>query len=208
MIVEKVKPLHANIPDPKFRDGSHRMDHQNWVKAGNVRASFNIRHDGSAIYLEYYVKEEQVRAVNSGYNSPVWEDSCVEFFFALDGEDENYYNFEFNAIGTVLGAYGKNRNERSWLQESSLEQIEVLPSLGRQPIGFIDRFTSWTLWVRIPVSVLSFSQIGDLSDRDGHGNFYKCGDKLKQPHFLSWKPVLSPTPDFHLPRFFGQLSFM
>jgi hypothetical protein len=62
--------------------------------------------------------------------------------------------------------------------------------------------------VSIPVQVLSFSGINDLSGMDAHGNFYKCGDKLKQPHFLSWKPVVLPSPDFHQPRFFGQLSFL
>jgi hypothetical protein len=62
--------------------------------------------------------------------------------------------------------------------------------------------------VRIPVEVLTFSHIDTLTGIDAHANFYKCGDKLKQPHFLSWKQVVLPSPDFHQPRFFGQLSFL
>ena len=36
-------------------------------------------------------------------------------------------------------------------------------------------------------------------------NIYKCGDKTAHPHFLSWSPVGTPSPDFHRPEFFGEL---
>lgn len=203
MIVEKIAgqtlaPIKAE----------HSISHQNWVEAAQVSAAFSISHDGSSIYLIYHVTEDQVRAINTEYNSAVWDDSCVEFFLSLETDGENYYNFEFNAIGTVLGAYGKNRNQREWLSESLLSQVQTAPSLGRQVIESLEETTSWTLQVRIPVQVLNFSGVKDLSGMDGHANFYKCGDKLKQPHFLSWKPVILPSPDFHQPRFFGQLSFL
>lgn len=206
MIVEKIKD--PGFPSAHIEAGPFKLDHQNWVTVDQVRASFDIKHDGSSIYLWYVVEEDHVRAVNTSFNSPVWEDSCVEFFFSLSGDKEHYYNFEFNAIGTVLGAFGKDRNERTWIPSPLLAQIETHPSLGRDPIESIENLTSWNLQVRIPVSVLNFSEIKDLSGEDGYGNFYKCGDKLKQPHYLSWKPVLNPTPDFHLPRYFGQLSFI
>ena len=187
---------------------SHELLHRNWVKADHVKVEFRIVHDGANFYLAYTVEEEQVRGVNSGYNSPVWEDSCVEFFFSLKGDEKNYYNFEFNAIGAVLGAYGPDRHSRNSLDLSLLKQIETNPSLGKDPVGTIDSPTTWSLFVKIPVSILRFNEISDLSGRDGHANFYKCGDMLDQPHFISWKPVVTPTPDFHTPRFFGQLSFM
>ncbi len=37
-------------------------------------------------------------------------------------------------------------------------------------------------------------------------NVYKCGDNLSKPHFLSWNPIHHPTPNFHLPEFFGTLE--
>jgi len=203
MLIEKIDTESTFSP----KKGEHTLAHQNWVEAGNVKVSFSIRHDGRSIYLFYQVEEPQVRAVNTSFNSSVWEDSCVEFFLSLDG-DENYYNFEINAIGTVLGAYGPDRNQREWLPESLLSKVETFPSLGREIIINLDETTSWSLKVRIPLEVLTFSGITDLSGMDGHGNFYKCGDKLKHPHFLSWKPVILPSPDFHQPRFFGQLSFL
>ncbi len=38
-------------------------------------------------------------------------------------------------------------------------------------------------------------------------NFYKCGDELQTPHFLSWNPIEIEKPDFHRPDFFGTLRF-
>lgn len=38
-------------------------------------------------------------------------------------------------------------------------------------------------------------------------NFYKCGDELQTPHFLSWNPINIEKPDFHRPDFFGSLEF-
>jgi len=47
----------------------------------------------------------------------------------------------------------------------------------------------------------------DWSGLKAKVNLYKCGDKLSQPHFLSWKPIAAPKPDFHLPEFFEQIKF-
>jgi hypothetical protein len=207
IIVEKISGPQQGLKPFRRNRGKHAIGHKNWIKSDHVHVSFDIEHDGKNIYLTYYVKEPQVRAVNTMFNSPVWEDSCVEFFFSLKGDESNYYNFEINAIGTVLGAYGKDRNERTWLPSAKLEKIETKPSLGRDPFDLVDAPTDWNLWVRIPIEVLAFSKITDISGADGYANFYKCGDKLKEPHYLSWNPVLSPQPDFHLPRYFGHISF-
>ena len=37
-------------------------------------------------------------------------------------------------------------------------------------------------------------------------NFYKCADKTKQPHYLSWQPIPLPQPNFHCPQFFGEIE--
>jgi hypothetical protein len=39
------------------------------------------------------------------------------------------------------------------------------------------------------------------------GNFYKCGDELSVPHFVSWTKINTPNPSFHVPECFGGLEF-
>ena len=186
---------------------THSISHPNWVDVEDINVSFTIAHDGRNIYLSYRVEEPQIRAVNTEFNSPVWEDSCVEFFFSPAGNQEYYYNFEFNAIGTVLCGYGKDRHQREHLPDSVLTQVETIPSLGKEPIGRIWGEKTWDLQVKIPKEVLVFSKIENLSGLKAKGNFYKCGDKLEKPHYLSWEPVRTQNPNFHLPEHFGQLSF-
>jgi hypothetical protein len=185
----------------------HSIGHRNWVDVEDIKASFTIGHDGSNIYLHYQVDEPQVRAVNTAFNSPVWEDSCVEFFFSPGADKGYYYNFEFNAIGTILCGYGKHRDQREHLPEQILSKVVTVPSLGKHPIAGIWGETHWELQVKIPLEVLVFNKIEHLSGLSAKGNFYKCGDKLEQAHYLSWKPVQTSHPDFHLPVHFGPLSF-
>lgn len=199
MIVPRISCAIEN--DPK-----QKIDHPNWVRVKDVRAYFDISHRGSTILLKFLVLEPQVRAVNTEYNSAVWEDSCVEFFISLEG-DKNYYNFEINAIGTILGAYGPDRHQRDFLPPGILELIEVEASLGRKAFKNLEGSVQWELDIVLPVKAFCYHSIYDIAGNSARGNFYKCGDKLDKPHFLSWNPVLSKEPDFHLPEFFAPLEF-
>lgn len=190
------------------RDGNSlpTINHANWVPARQTRVSFDIKHRGSSILLKYIVEEPQVRAVNTAYNSPVWEDSCVEFFISLEG-DSSYYNFEFNAIGAVLGAYGPDRNQREQIPEETLKLIHTKPSLGREIIENREGKIKWELDIILPVLAFCHHDVKDIASTRARANFYKCGDKLKKPHYLSWEAVHSIKPDFHQPSWFGDLIF-
>ncbi len=37
------------------------------------------------------------------------------------------------------------------------------------------------------------------------GNLNKCASATSAPHYLSWNPIDTPTPDFHRPEFFGKI---
>ena len=45
---------------------------------------------------------------------------------------------------------------------------------------------SWELALVIPASSFFAHQLKDFNHMEATGNFYKCGDKLETPHFLSW----------------------
>lgn len=186
--------------------GLPTLNHRNWVEAPDVHVEFDMHHRGTSILFKFRVREPQIRAVHTGYNAPVWKDSCVEFFFS-PGDDPNYYNFEFNAIGALLGAYGPDRQHREPIPEEILELIQTTPSLGGDPIENLTGRLSWELDIVLPVKVFHHHRITDIADTRGRGNLYKCGDDLDQPHYLSWMPVQTDDPDFHRPEFFGELEF-
>ena len=162
---------------------------------------FSIAHIGRYILLKYYVEEAHLRCVHVDINAPVYEDSCVEFFIAFD--EAGYYNLEFNCIGTALVGYGKDRANRWLLDTSLICQIVYEAKLSNEKEGTYN----WELMLMIPVQIFAYHSIHSFSGLTGKANFYKCGDLTKQPHYLSWKPIVSLKPDFHLPQFFGTLVF-
>jgi hypothetical protein len=77
----------------------------------------------------------------------------------------------------------------------------------REAFGTEEGDFTWTLTVAVPIEAFSLSPVTALSGRTLRANFYKCGDELPTPHFLSWSPIKTPKPSFHEPRFFGDLFF-
>lgn len=161
--------------------------------------------NGPEILLNFSVWEEFTRAVCAHDKENIWEDSCVEFFFA-PADDGLYYNFEFNSIGRMYLCCGRDRNDRVFLPEESYSMVRRRSSLGNKPFD-IRNVGKWELEVVIPASALVFHDLHDFRGLHASGNFYKCGNMLPRRHYLSWAPVVTPSPDFHRPEFFGQLDF-
>lgn len=162
--------------------------------------SFSIAYTEDALLLKYYVQEKFLKASVRNINGEVFKDSCVEVFLSFN--QQQYYNLEFNFLGTARAEYGQGRKERVFLSEDTIRQIKHhswAHTTGEE--------TAWELTLLIPFTVFIYDAIDRLEGKEITANFYKCGDDLPEPHFLSWSPIQSPEPDFHLPQFFGKLLF-
>lgn len=165
---------------------------------------FKIAHQSSHILLEFKVKEQELKARYTRTNDPVYTDSCVEFFLSFDGT--HYYNMEFNSLGTALVGYGRNdKSMRTRLPNPLIETIESVKDYQNAPDKNGD--ISWSLRLRIPKTLFCYHPALTLEGTRAKANFYKCGDDLKVPHFVSWKKIETSEPDFHQPRFFGEIEF-
>lgn len=188
-------------------ESTDNIDKVNWV--GNLadpEVKFSIGFGDKEIFLKYYVREDCVKAEMFESNQKVYEDSCVEFF-VIPGGDGLYYNFEFNSIGTCLMAVGKDRNNRTFADPETISIIRRLPSIGNEPFPEIVKPTSWTLTLAIPLEVFFRHKIKELTNKSFRANFYKCGDKLSTPHYLTWNPIKTKNPDYHCPEYFGEIRF-
>ncbi len=183
------------------------IDQLNW-KDFNYRpeAGFSIAYTNREILLKYFVTENYFKAEKTETNQNVFEDSCVEFFFSPE-EDGIYYNFEFNGIGTCLMGSGTSRTDRQKAVPEIIDRIRRVSSLGKNPVPERKGNTEWTLTAAIPFSALYRHDIKTLKGKTGRANFYKCGDRLSVPHYLTWNPVKTEKPDFHRPEFFGMIEF-
>lgn len=167
--------------------------------------TFTIAHSGKALYIDFFVRCNFLRAENYENGSPVCEDSCVEFFLEPDGKLP-YWNFEFNCIGTVNASYRIKRKNPTRLTDDEIARIERYPSCGTRPFRELEGLFTWDLLVVIPFDLVGIEYKNQPVEM--RGNFYKCASKATQPHFLSWNPISTPTPDFHQPDFFGKLILL
>lgn len=181
-----------------------------WEDNG-YRPSVRVRAAYTPLYLavRFDVAERFVRATYTNFQDPVYKDSCVEMFLDVFPETGvGYINFEANALGTMLSAIGSERGKRRRLTDREIAGIEKAASV-KAPVDGDIGADAWWLEYRVPLAL--FESLYGEKVRAGiwaAGNFYKCGDDTRLPHYGAWSPVAWPTPDFHRPEFFGRLEFL
>lgn len=72
--------------------------------------------------------------------------------------------------------------------------VQRWSSLGNQPFAERVEETDWEVALIIPYAVFFKHQIESLDGKEIKANFYKCGDELQTPHFLSWNPIEIDQP--------------
>ena len=194
----------------------------NWAEAFPYapKVSFRMFHTGAQLLLRFDVEECCTMALVTEDNGEVWTDSCVEFFLALDDGSEQhgngtdngdtaggYYNFETNCAGRMLLAFRKERPNPEYAPKDVMDSVKRTPSLGSEPFAERKGDNRWSLTLAIPATALFRHDIKEWSGLRARMNLYKCGDKLSRPHYLSWKPIANPEPNFHLTKFFTNVEF-
>ncbi|WP_455673785.1 carbohydrate-binding family 9-like protein [Phocaeicola sp.] len=211
----KVKKITAPVQDaqavPELLDKENvafqAIDTVNWKEYPyQPQVAFRIAHTDHAILIHYKVTEGSVRAKYGEDNGSVWTDSCVEFF-SVPAADGIYYNMECNCIGTFLIGAGPQRNNREHAPQEVMDKVLRWASLGRQPFAERVGECTWEVALVVPYTAFFKHHITSLDGQTVKANFYKCGDELQTPHFLSWNPIKIENPDFHRPDFFGSLEF-
>jgi len=194
----------------KALDGleAQKIEICNWpeVKPYRPEVQFRIFHTGENMVIRYEVIEKSTAAAASEDDGKVWEDSCVEFFIS-PGCNMSYYNFEANCIGKMHIAH-RNKGEKS--VHATPEQFALVkrfPSIGTKPFPEIKGENQWSLTLIVPAKALFEDNIESWDGLEPTMNFYKCGDKLSDSHYLSWAPINIEKPSFHRPDFFRKIKF-
>ena len=181
----------------------HYIDQVNWAQYPYMPvATFHIARSDKNLYIYFTSIANSLRALYEEDRSPVYLDSCVEFFVKRP-TDNHYINFEFNCIGTCDASFRLSREEKTDLSPEQLASIRRYPSLPKVSFKEQAGFQGWSLLVSIPFNMMGLEK--NRLPEKLLGNFYKCGDATAVPHYLSWNPIETEQPDFHRPEFFGEL---
>jgi len=138
---------------------------------------------------------------------------------------------EWNAAGVCLMMHGPSREDRTPLAPAQIRTIGFatagpaggslgpaggslapvrgsLALAGGSAAPAAAATTGWSLALTIPTSIFIHDKLPTLSGIHARANFYKCGDDCPEPHYLAWNDIGTPAPDFHQPRYFGELVFL
>jgi len=184
-----------------------KLEMVNWVEFPyKPDVLVQIGWNETELFLQYKVNEQSVKGVITESNGRVWTDSCVEFFLSPEGNDE-YYNLEMTCIGTALLGFRKKGDPAVQATNDLIAKIRRISTLGNVPFAERKEQTEWQITMAIPWKVFFNHQLKPVSGTKMRGNFYKCGDELSVPHFVSWTKIKTENPSFHEPAFFGGLEF-
>lgn len=175
-----------------------QIDNVLWDSDDSIKASAQLCTNGEYLYVHMSAVEEEVRAQYTEPLSPVYEDSCLEFFFKAESQ-ENYFNFEINPNGVMLLQYGPDRlNRFCIIREDEKEYFDIRTK--RTSDG-------WELFYRIPRTFISTFYNNEYEfEGTLQANMYKCGGATR--NFVSWAKVNSDKPNFHRPEDFGVMRIL
>ncbi|MBP7707823.1 MAG: hypothetical protein KA243_11370 [Candidatus Aminicenantes bacterium] len=182
------------------------VDRYLWLTSGyRPRVEVRLGWSARSLYVRFRVGEKKAPVRYTKFQDPVYKDSCVEFFVDMfPAKALGYVNFEMNAGGTLLAAFGPDRDHRQPLWPEDLAGLTVVTGEGDWP-GVGD---SWHVGYDVPLALFRKLYGEDLRAGDrASANFYKCGDETPVPHYGAWSPVGTAAPDFHRPEYFGELVF-
>ncbi|WCJ58654.1 carbohydrate-binding family 9-like protein [Fontisphaera persica] len=175
--------------------------------------TLRLLHDGEHLYGRFTVQDYYVRSRHTQFGDPVYRDSCVEIFLQ-PRPDRGYFNFEFNAGGTMMCCYITNpervgatfKEYRKWRPEDARGlqiHASLPPVVEPEQVGPL----TWWLTFALPVRLLEpfVGPLGPLAGQCWRMNAYKCGNETSHPHWAAWAPV--DALNFHLPRCFGKMHW-
>jgi hypothetical protein len=166
------------------------------------------------IYVIFRVKYRYIRCLKNKYQSSVYNDSCVEFYFTPGPNiSKGYFNLEMNCIGSALFKF-HNIIQKKVTEVSKIDfsKIKVAHSIHSVDTGSNDKSSTSFVWLieySIPFSILT-NYTSITYPKQGvkwKANFYKIANKSSHPHWLSWSKMDISSHDFHRPIFFGTLIF-
>mgnify|MGYP002640353087 CR=1 FL=1 len=161
--------------------------------------------DDRALYVSFQATDRHVSAVHAERDKPVSQDDCVEVFVAPDTANvSNYYNFEFNALGTTLDRSPLDDRSSRWNADGLRVAVEIHGTLNQQA----DADSFWTTEIAIPFDTFAgYAQPLPPADGDvWRLNLYRTGGAINL-QYMTWSNTQTEKPSFHVPQRFGAVHF-
>lgn len=170
-----------------------------------IKASAKLCYDDDNLYVLLSAIEKNIRAEEMIPYGESCNDSCLEFFFCPVENDPRYFNIEFTPNKCMFLGYGSGLSDLLRLIPDYSDNIFDAKTIYSEK--------GWEIEYKIPYSFIKrfFPDFKVYSGKRMKANFYKCGDKTLQPHYLSWSKINADPYKtgftFHRTQDFGIIIF-
>jgi len=176
-----------------------------WTEGEKERTEARILWDAQNLYVSFVAHDQHISATLTERDDPVSRDDCVEVFVAPDtSKPTSYFNFEFNALGTILDRSPRDNRSKDW----NAEEVAIALSIDGTMNDESDQDRLWVAEIAIPFS--SFADYAPrLPPQDGDVwrlNLYRTGGAVNL-QFITWSDTQTSSPSFHKPLRFGIVHF-
>lgn len=175
------------------------IDNHLWLDKVDISCTAQVCYDENAMYVRMTAKEKNIRAEENGVDGMPCLDSCLEFFFRPYADSMRYIDIELNPNCCMWMGYRDEENELIRIEEPS-------SILGAKAERTAD---GWEVLYEVPFALVR-KYFPDFAPKSGYkmpANFYKCGDLSVQKHYIAWNKIEIEEPAFHVPEWFGDVSF-
>ncbi|MFA6714886.1 MAG: carbohydrate-binding family 9-like protein [Victivallales bacterium] len=208
VIVQAVPPrvTAGRMPVPPTLDGRIKTDE--WSKATEITSfhlfrselagavspryptTARIGYDRDNLYIAVRCEKgsrRNLKALEHKRDGKIYHDDSVEIFLNTMPENNNYYQFAVNSLGTCYDgfSYGSSAKLSNW-------------SSGRWQAAAYQGDDFWTVEIKIPFCIFRFGRNPTLRFNITRNNYYP-------QESISWCPIKS-TSDWHQPEQFGYLD--
>lgn len=176
-----------------------------WTSGDQEQTEARVLWDDENLYVSFIATDQHISASYTERDDPVSRDDAVEVFIAPDPSDvSNYYNFEFNAIGTILDRSPLDGRSSSWNASGVVVAITIDGTLNDDA----DTDIGWITEIAIPFANFEGYAVNlpPLPGDEWRLNLYRIGGRTN-PQFSVWSDTQTDKPQYHAPTRFGRVRF-
>lgn len=166
--------------------------------------------DDKFLYFAAEMEDSDLFALTTERNGMTWEDDVFELFFKPHADRPAYYEFQVNAVGTVLELALPSRGAGGYRRFAKLSRLGLEAAVRRKGTlnDHTDKDKNWTVEGRIPWK--AFAATGGAPDAGDVWRFALCRYDYSVAHD---QPELSSCaaltrPDFHRYEDYSELVFV
>lgn len=176
-----------------------------WTEGAKDSTQARLLWDDVHLYVAFTAHDPHISATLTERDSPVSRDDCVEVFIAPDtSRVTSYFNFEFNALGTILDRSPHAERSAAWNGAGVQVAIDIAGTLNDET----DQDTLWTAEIALPFAVFAqyAPRLPPAAGDVWRLNLYRTGGAVNL-QYSAWSNTLTPQPQFHVPQHFGVVHF-